>query len=156
MTIERGFCQNKEHLAALRAYGLPDKLMYLDGRGVENLDACIASFRDRPGTLLIAPDLRVFGKSSKAIEATMARLEPEMQNLTEAQYAMLRQHVGTTKREPHRRKHTEAGWEAKEASLFNPTANALRRRGLLDFRGFDGKTAGGWFITKAGRKAIIS
>lgn len=75
MTIERGFCQNKEHLTALSAYGLPDKLVYLDGRGAENLDACIASFRDRPGTLLIAPDLRVFGKSSKAIEAAMARLE---------------------------------------------------------------------------------
>lgn len=75
MTIERAFCRNKEHLAAFRAYGLPDKLIWLDGRGAETLDRCLDSFRGRPGKLLIAPDARVFGKSSKAVEATMARLE---------------------------------------------------------------------------------
>jgi hypothetical protein len=76
--------------------------------------------------------------------------------LSEAQYAMLRLHVGTTKAEPRRRKHTQAGWEAKEVSIFNPTAQALKRRGLMDYRGFNGKTAGGWFITKAGKAKIIS
>lgn len=75
MTIERAFCRNKEHLAAFRAYGMGEKLTYLDGRGAEDLDACLASFRGRPGRLLVAPDLRVFGKSIKAVEATMAHLE---------------------------------------------------------------------------------
>jgi hypothetical protein len=75
VTIERAFCRNKEHLSAFRAYGLPDKLIWLDGRGAETLDRCLDSFRGRPGKLLVAPDLRVFGKSSKAVEATMARLE---------------------------------------------------------------------------------
>lgn len=75
MSIERAFCMDKQHLPAFRAHSLPDKLIYVDGRGAETLEACITSFRGRPGKLLIAPDLRVFGKSSKAIEATMARLE---------------------------------------------------------------------------------
>lgn len=75
MPIERAFCRNKEHLPALRAYGLPEKLIWLDGRGAEDLETCLASFRGRPGKLLIAPDLRVFGQSIKAVEATMARLE---------------------------------------------------------------------------------
>jgi hypothetical protein len=75
MTIERAFCRNKEHLPAFRAYGLTDKLTYVDGRGAEDLEACLESFRGRPGKLLIAPDLRVFGKSIAAVEATMNRLE---------------------------------------------------------------------------------
>lgn len=75
MRIERAFCRNKEHLAALRAYGLPDKLIWLEGRGAETLDGCLDNFRGRPGKLLIAPDLRVFGKSSKAVEAVMDRME---------------------------------------------------------------------------------
>lgn len=75
MTIERAFCRNKEHLPAFRAYGLPDKLIWLEGRGAETLDGCLDSFRGRPGKLLIAPDMRVFGKSSKAVEAVMDRLE---------------------------------------------------------------------------------
>jgi hypothetical protein len=65
MSIERAFCRNKEHTAAFRAYGLPDKLTWVDGRGAEDLEACIASFRGRPGKLLIAPDLRVFGPASR-------------------------------------------------------------------------------------------
>jgi len=75
VTIERGFCTNKEHVSALKAYGLPDKLIYVAGRGAEDLEQCLISFRGRPGKLFVAPDLRVFGKSSKAIEAVMARLE---------------------------------------------------------------------------------
>lgn len=75
MSIERAFCRNREHLAAFRAYGLPDKLVYLDGRGGEDIDRCLASFRGRPGRLLIAPDLRVFGTSKKAVAITMAKLE---------------------------------------------------------------------------------
>lgn len=62
----------------------------------------------------------------------------------------------TWRGKPRRRTHTQAGWEAVEVSIFNPTAKALKRRGLMDYRGFDGKSSGGWFITKAGRAAVIS
>jgi hypothetical protein len=75
MSIERAFCRNREHVPAFKAYGLPDKLIWVDGRGAEDLDACLASFRGRPGKLLIAPDLRVFGTSKRAVAQTMADLE---------------------------------------------------------------------------------
>lgn len=75
MSIERAFCRNKEHLAAFRAYGLPDKLIWLEGRGAETLDRCMASFRGRPGRLLVAPDLTVFGASRRDIVGVMARAE---------------------------------------------------------------------------------
>jgi hypothetical protein len=75
MSIERAFCCNKAHVPAFKDYGLPDKLIYVDGRGAENLESCLESFRGRPGKLLIAPDLRVFGESRKAVSDTMARLE---------------------------------------------------------------------------------
>jgi hypothetical protein len=75
MSIERAFCRSKDHMSAFRAYGLPDKLIYVDGRGAEDLEACIASFRGRPGTLMIAPDLTVFGAAKRDVAAAMARLE---------------------------------------------------------------------------------
>lgn len=75
MSVERAFCRNIEHTAAFRAYGMPEKLIWVDGRGAEDLEHCLASFRGRPGRLLVAPDLRVFGASRKAVSATMARLE---------------------------------------------------------------------------------
>lgn len=80
MSIERAFCCNVEHTPAFRAYGLPEKLIWVAGRGAEDLERCLASFRGRPGKLLIAPDLRVFcpsdkDPSRKAVAAIMARLE---------------------------------------------------------------------------------
>lgn len=75
MTIRRGFCRTKDQAAALRGYGLTDKAIYVDRRGAEDLEQCLASFRGRPGTLVIAPDLRVFGASKAAVAAIMARLE---------------------------------------------------------------------------------
>lgn len=75
MSIERAFCRNKEQATWLLKHGLPEKAIYQDGRGAENLDECIASFRGRPGKLVIAHDLRVFGDSKREVAATMARLE---------------------------------------------------------------------------------
>lgn len=75
MSVERGFCTDKIHVPALKACGLPEKLIYVAGRGGETLEACLTSFRDRPGKLLIAPDLRVFGQSRKVVAGVMARLE---------------------------------------------------------------------------------
>lgn len=73
--VTRGYCRTREAAAALNGFGLPDKVIYLEGRGAEDLERCLTSFRDRPGRLVIAPDLRVFGNSRKAIAATVARLE---------------------------------------------------------------------------------
>jgi hypothetical protein len=75
MSIERAFCRNKEHIPAFRAYGLSDRLIWIDGRGAENVERCLATFRGRPGKLFIAPDVRVFGLDKKSIARTMARLE---------------------------------------------------------------------------------
>jgi hypothetical protein len=71
----RGFCTDRQYLPALRAYGLTDKLIWLAGRGAENLDRCLSSFRGRPGRLLIAPDCRVFGQCRRDVAQVMARLE---------------------------------------------------------------------------------
>jgi hypothetical protein len=75
MSIERAFCTNKLHIPAFRAYGLPDKLIWLDGRGPETLDRCLSTFRGRPGRLLVAPDLTALGSARRDIAAVMARLE---------------------------------------------------------------------------------
>lgn len=73
--IERGFCVNREFVPAFNAYALPDKLIYVEGRGAEGLEQCLSSFRGRPGKLLVAPDLAIFGESKKAITETMTRLD---------------------------------------------------------------------------------
>lgn len=75
MKVTRGFCKNKDQVAALMACGLVEKVIYQDGRGAEDLERCLASFRGRGGTLMIAPDLTVFGDSRKAVAAVMDRLE---------------------------------------------------------------------------------
>lgn len=75
MTLLRGYCRNREYLPALRAMGLVDKAIWLEGRGAETLDWCLASFRARPGRLIVAPDLRVFGVARRDIATIMARLE---------------------------------------------------------------------------------
>ena len=73
--IERGYCRSREFVQSLRESGVTEKHLYQDGRAAENLDRCLSSFRGRPGRLLIAPDLRVFGASKKAVAEVMARLE---------------------------------------------------------------------------------
>jgi hypothetical protein len=61
--------------AALLAAGIPARDIYVNGRGSESLSACIASFRGRPGELIIAADLRVFGEARKAILDQLALLD---------------------------------------------------------------------------------
>lgn len=75
MTEVRGYAQDKGQADWLRKHGLPDKAIYQRGRGAEDLDECIASFRGRVGKLLVAHDLRVFGLTKKEVAATMAQLE---------------------------------------------------------------------------------
>jgi hypothetical protein len=73
--IIRAYAKTKEQVEALKGYGLPDKAIFWEDRGAETLEACLATFRDRPGTLLIAHDLRVLGTSKRALAAVMDRLE---------------------------------------------------------------------------------
>jgi hypothetical protein len=75
MTIVRGYCHSRDFLPSLRAIGLVDKAIWLEGRGAETLEWCLASFRGRSGRLIIAPDLRVFGQARRDIAAIMSRLE---------------------------------------------------------------------------------
>lgn len=71
----RGFSRNRDETDWLKKHGLPDKAIYQAGRGAEDLDECLASFRGRPGQLVIARDLRAFGETKREVAATMARLE---------------------------------------------------------------------------------
>lgn len=52
-----GYAQTKEQEANLMAYGV--QRIWLKGRGAESLAECLRAFRDRPGCLAIATDLRV-------------------------------------------------------------------------------------------------
>lgn len=72
--------------------------------------------------------------------------------LSKPQIEMLRLHTSTSEAKP--RRNPCNGQYFRKVDFFNSTANALRRRLLLDYRGFDGKTPGGWFITKQGRAAL--
>lgn len=73
--IVRGYARTKEQEAALRAHGLPAKAVFLEERGAETLEACLSTFRDRPGTLVVAHDMRLLGSSKRAVATVMARLE---------------------------------------------------------------------------------
>lgn len=76
MTVAFGYCTDRKMLPALRTTGLADRLIWLEGRGAETLDRCLAlAFRGRPGKLFVAPGLTVFGDARKDVLAVMARLE---------------------------------------------------------------------------------
>jgi hypothetical protein len=49
----RGYCVDKAHEVLLRAVGISQRNIYCEGRGAETIGACVASFRDRPGTLIV-------------------------------------------------------------------------------------------------------
>ena len=73
--ITRGFAKTKEQEAAIRGHGLPAKHIFLCARGAETLERCLSSFRGRPGRILIAHDLRVFGATKARVAEVMAVLE---------------------------------------------------------------------------------
>lgn len=73
--IQRGFCKTKDQAVHLREYGVPEKDIWLAGRGAESLDGCLATFRGRSGVLIVANDLSILGKSRRDIAAIMGRLE---------------------------------------------------------------------------------
>lgn len=45
-------------------------------------------------------------------------------------------------------------WNPPNARLHRGMADTLVRHGLAKFRGFDGKTRGGYYITKKGRDLL--
>lgn len=73
--IVRGFARTKEQETAIRAYGLPARAIFAEGVGAESLEACLSTFRDRPGRLVIARDMRIFGETKRLVSAAMKRLE---------------------------------------------------------------------------------
>ena len=75
MTIIRGFCHNSDQEDGIVAYGVPARAVYQRDRGAESLEHCLSSFRGRPGTLVLAQDLRAFGDTRREVAETMARLE---------------------------------------------------------------------------------
>jgi hypothetical protein len=75
MTEIRGFCRHKQQEADILGYGVPARAIFFDSRGAETLDHCLASFRGRPGTLVIAHDLRLLGGTKRQVADIMATLE---------------------------------------------------------------------------------
>lgn len=71
----RGFCTTKEARKVLSAQGLPDLAIYQLGAGAEDMAACLKSYRDRPGWLILAQDLRVFGPSKRDVANRTDALE---------------------------------------------------------------------------------
>lgn len=49
--------------------------IYEHGQGAESLDAVLMAFRNQPGTIKIAADLRVFGHSQAAIAEAVSKCE---------------------------------------------------------------------------------
>lgn len=70
----RGFCTTKEAKQKLLDFGISKGRIYLLGEGHENIKRCLDSFRS-PGWLVLAQDLRAFGKTKKAITAQTNEIE---------------------------------------------------------------------------------
>lgn len=72
--MRKGFAVNPTQEAAIVAYGLSPKGVYLRGRNKEDIDDALTALRDG-GELLIAGDLRIFGSKRKEILAITDRIE---------------------------------------------------------------------------------
>lgn len=75
MSEHRGFCMNSDQEAGIVAYGVPARRVFMDGRGAESLEHCLFAFRGRPGTLILAQDLRAFGDTRREVADVMTQLE---------------------------------------------------------------------------------
>lgn len=74
-SITKGFARTKEQRDALLAHGIPARAIFMEGAGAESLDACLATLRGRPGLLVIAHDLRLFGGTKRLVVEGMGKLE---------------------------------------------------------------------------------
>jgi hypothetical protein len=75
VTEVRGFCRNRAQEDDIRASGVSARAIFMDGRGGETLEACLVSFRGRPGTLVLSHDLRVLAGTRRQVAEIMTRLE---------------------------------------------------------------------------------
>lgn len=71
----RGFCRNKSDKAALLAFGLTEKQIYSRGEGAQDIGPCLATYRRRPGVIVLAEDMRAFGDSKREVAAQITGLE---------------------------------------------------------------------------------
>lgn len=71
----RGFAISKEGRDVLLEYGLPEHAIFTRVVGVEDLAPCLATFRGRPGWLILAQDLRAFGPTKRAVADRADALE---------------------------------------------------------------------------------
>lgn len=71
----RGFCTQKEYRAELMRYGLSAKHVFQRGIGAEDLGPCLATYRGRPGWLVLAQDLRAFGGTKRLVANRCDELE---------------------------------------------------------------------------------
>jgi hypothetical protein len=87
--------------------------------------------------------------------ASSPTMDIAMITLTREQIEVLSLHRGTTKANP-RRNPMNGKYFREFRFPSHPSAMALFNRGLLEWRGHDGNSPGGWFITKAGKLALSS
>lgn len=136
--IIRGYVRTKEQEAVIRGHGLPTKNIFLDGRGAETFERCLATFRGRPGRLLIAHDLRVFGSTRPKVAATMELLEKariSVMDLSNPYDTTISQMLARANRLiaggrfPDRRRATRMG---RRGGIGKGQAAAARRNALVD------------------------
>lgn len=94
------------------------------------------------------PSMRL---TSGAVTTDDQRAGWGMTKLTKPQIEVLSLHRGTSRAVP-RRNPMDGHYFRNFDFPSHPTAMALLKRGLLDYRGYDGKSRGGWFITDAGER----
>lgn len=71
----RGFGTNRDEKAVLLQYGLSERHVFTRGQGAEELEPCLATYRGRPGWLVLARDLRVFGGTKRLVAEQTDALE---------------------------------------------------------------------------------
>lgn len=116
--LKLGYCINSKGEDQLVADGIEPELIWMRGRGAEDLDYALRYFRGRPGTLAVADDLRVFGPTRKDICGTMARLHESK---------IVVEDVRTGNRNPHELEHLALIALSSSASMKNH--RTARRRG---------------------------
>jgi uncharacterized SAM-binding protein YcdF (DUF218 family) len=69
------FAANEDQRASLLSAGIPDEFIWMLGRGVETLKACIDWFRQGGGTLVTAGIGRTLGESKNAVMEAIKVIE---------------------------------------------------------------------------------
>lgn len=70
-----GICENKDQEAKLIAHGIDPLRIWMIGRADETIDWALSFFRQAGGIVKVATDLRIFGRTRKALMEMLTRLE---------------------------------------------------------------------------------